>query len=64
MAELRRGKLAAEKAMRAYLSSAAAAKTTTVMRGSWRSSGWSHSAENTSTRAPELAEAMAEGNEC
>jgi len=34
MAELRRGKLATEKAMRAYRGSAATANSTTVLRGS------------------------------
>ena len=34
MAELQRGKLATEKAMRAYQGSAAAANSTTVLRGS------------------------------
>ena len=56
-AELRRGKLATEKTMRAYRGSAAAANTTTGTRGSWRSPGWSRSAGGAATRARELAEA-------
>jgi len=60
MAELQRGELATEKTMRAYRSSAAAANTTTVKRGSWRSTGWSRSAGDAETRACELAEAAAE----
>jgi len=55
MAELRRGELAAEKAMRAYRGSAAAANVTTMTRGSWRSDGWSRSAGDTVTRAPKVA---------
>jgi len=58
-AEFRRGKLAAEKAMRAHRGSAAAANLTTGSRGSWQSDGRSRSAGNTETRARELAEAMA-----
>ena len=57
MAELRRGELAVEKAMRAYRGSAAAADVTTVTRGSWRSAGWSHLAGDAMTQAHELAEA-------
>jgi len=58
-AELRRGKLATERTMRAYRGSAAAANTTMVKRGSWRSAGWSRSAGGAETRARELAEAAA-----
>jgi len=57
MAELRRGKLATEKAMRAYRGSAAAANLTTVKRRGWRSAGRSGLAGDTETRARELAEA-------
>ena len=58
-AELRRGKLATEKAMRAYQSSAAAANLTTGSRGSWRSDGRSRLARDTEARARELTEATA-----
>jgi len=57
--ELRRGKLATEKTMRAYRSSAAAANLTTVKQGSWRSTGCSRSAGDAETGARELAEAAA-----
>jgi len=50
----------AERAMRAYQSSAAAANMTTVMQGSWRSTGCSRSAGDAETRARELAEAAAD----
>jgi len=60
MAELQWGKLATEKAMRAYQGSAAAANVTTVMRKSWQSARWSRSAGDAMTRAHELAEAMAQ----
>ena len=59
MAELRRGKLATEKAMRAYRGSTAATNLTTVKWRGWRSAGRSRSAGDTETRARELAEAMA-----
>jgi len=58
--ELRRGELVTERAMQAYQGSAAAANTTTVTRGSWRSTGWSRSAGNAETRARELTEAAAD----
>ena len=59
-AELRRGELVTKKTMRAYRGSAAAANTTTVKRGSWRSTGWSLSTRDAETRAHELAEAAVE----
>jgi len=59
MAELRRGKLATEKAMQAYRGSAAAANLTMVKRRGWRSAGWIGLAGDTETRARELAEATA-----
>jgi len=59
MAELRRIKLATERTMRAYRGSAAAANTTTVKRGSWRSAGRSRLAGDAETRARKLAEATA-----
>jgi len=62
-AKLQRGELAVEKAKRAYRGSAAVANVTTVMRGSWRSAGWSRSAGDGMTRALELAEATAETRE-
>jgi len=58
-AELRRGKLATEKTMRAYRGSAAAANSTMVLRGNWRSSGQSRSTGGAATRARELNEAAA-----
>ena len=57
MAELRRGKLATEKAMRAHRGSAAATNLTTVKWRGWRSAGQSCLAGDTETRARELAEA-------
>ena len=57
MAELRRGKLATEKAMRVYRGSAAAANLTTVKWRGWRSDGRSCLAGDTEARARELAEA-------
>ena len=59
MAELRRGKLATEKAMRAHRGSAAATNLTTVKWRGWRSAGRSCLAGDTETRARELAEATA-----
>jgi len=58
-AELRRGKLATERTMRAYRGLTAAANTTTVKRGSWRSAGRSCLAGDAETRARVLAEAAA-----
>jgi len=53
MAELRRGKLATKKAMRAYRGSAAAANLTTVKWRGWQSAGRSGLAGDTETRARE-----------
>ena len=59
MAKLRRGKLPAEKAMRAHRGSAAAANLTTVKWRGRRSDGRSCLAGDTETRARELAETTA-----
>ena len=59
MAELRRGKLATEKAMRVYRGSAAAANLTMVKWRGWRSDGRSCLAGDTEARARELTEATA-----
>ena len=59
MAELRRGKLATEKAMRAHRGSAVAANLTTVERRGLRSTGRSCLTGDKETRARELAEATA-----
>ena len=58
-AELRRGKVATERTMRAYRGSVVTANMTTVKRGSWWSTRWSCSAGDGETRARELAEAAA-----
>jgi hypothetical protein len=59
MAELRRGKLASEQAMRAHRGSAVATSSTTVERRGLRSAGPSCLAGDTEMRARELAEATA-----
>jgi len=59
MAELRRGKLATEKAMRAHRGSAAAANLMMVKWRGWQSDGRSCLAGDTETRACELAETTA-----
>ena len=59
MAELRRGKLATEKAMQAYRGSAATTNLTTVKWRGWWSAGWSRLAGGAETQARELAEATA-----
>ena len=59
MAELRRGKLASEQAMRAHRGSAVATSSTTVERRGLRSTGRSCLTGDKETRARELAEATA-----